>query len=208
MSDLDGSFAALLGRQPSDAERQQLYRVKEALGINNNDALWLVLMALEHYQTLYGQIPGRIEATAGATLEKIKATADITLSAAAESTKAALAQAVAAAAAQVARQTITKQMWQWITVGMVSAAAAVIAAGWTGYTVGRNVGAAVGYATARDEQAAGAWANSPDGRLAYRWAQTGELQRLARCEGATLTRERQQGRLACLAKQHSAWWLP
>ena len=34
MSDLDDSFAKLLGRQPSDAERQSLYRVRDALGLN------------------------------------------------------------------------------------------------------------------------------------------------------------------------------
>ena len=48
MSDLDDSFAKLLARQPTDAERQRLYQVRDALGLKNNDALWLVLMALEH----------------------------------------------------------------------------------------------------------------------------------------------------------------
>ena len=33
MSDPDDSFAKLLGRQPSDAERQSLYRVRDALGL-------------------------------------------------------------------------------------------------------------------------------------------------------------------------------
>ena len=47
MSDLDDSFAKLLGRQPSDAERQSLYRVRDALGLKNNDALWLVLMKMK-----------------------------------------------------------------------------------------------------------------------------------------------------------------
>ena len=64
MSNLDDSFTKLLGRQPSDAERQRLYRVRDALGLKNNDALWLVLMALEHYEQLYAGIPERIEAAA------------------------------------------------------------------------------------------------------------------------------------------------
>ena len=38
-SSLDDSFAKLLGRQPSDAERQQLYRVRDALELKNNDAV-------------------------------------------------------------------------------------------------------------------------------------------------------------------------
>jgi len=60
MSDLDDSFAKLLGRQPSDKERQELYRVRDALGMKNNDALWLVLMALQHYEGLYASIPASI----------------------------------------------------------------------------------------------------------------------------------------------------
>ena len=64
MSELEESFAKLLGRQPSDTERQKLYRVRDALGLKNNDALWLLIMVLEHYQNLYESIPERIEAAA------------------------------------------------------------------------------------------------------------------------------------------------
>ena len=64
MSELEESFAKLLGRQPSDAERQHLYRVRDALGLKNNDALWLLIMVLEHYQNLYESIPERIEEAA------------------------------------------------------------------------------------------------------------------------------------------------
>jgi hypothetical protein len=64
MSNLDDSFTKLLGRQPSDAERQRLYQVRDALGLRNNDALWLVLIALQHYEQLYAGIPDRIEAAA------------------------------------------------------------------------------------------------------------------------------------------------
>lgn len=60
MSELEDSFTKLLGRQPSDKERQELYRVRDALGIKNNDALWLVLMALQHYEGLYASIPASI----------------------------------------------------------------------------------------------------------------------------------------------------
>ena len=64
MSELDDSFAKLLGRQPTDADRQRLYRVRDALGLKNNDALWLVLMALQHYESLYADIPDSIKQSA------------------------------------------------------------------------------------------------------------------------------------------------
>lgn len=41
-------FAALLGRAPTDAEKLELVRVKEALDLDNNDALWLLIMGLDH----------------------------------------------------------------------------------------------------------------------------------------------------------------
>jgi len=66
MSDLETSYAKLLGRQPTDSERQTLYRIKDALNLPNNDALWLVLMALQYYETLYAGIPGRISEAAQA----------------------------------------------------------------------------------------------------------------------------------------------
>jgi hypothetical protein len=53
MLDLDATFEKLLGRPPSEKAVLSVYRVKNALNIRDNDALWLVLMALEFYDTLY-----------------------------------------------------------------------------------------------------------------------------------------------------------
>jgi hypothetical protein len=64
MSDLEDIFTKLLGRQPSDADRQALYRVRDALGIKNNDALWLVIMALQSYDERYKAIPQAISKAA------------------------------------------------------------------------------------------------------------------------------------------------
>jgi len=47
------AFEKLLGRQSTPAEREQLFRVKEALGLRENDALWLILFALQYYESLY-----------------------------------------------------------------------------------------------------------------------------------------------------------
>lgn len=187
MNELDDSFAKLLGRQPGDAERQSLYRVRDALGLKNNDALWLVLMALQHYQGQYEKFPQAIAQAAKDTLVNFKVTADATVKASAEAAKADLAQAVASAAREVAHHTSAKQMWQWA--GGCIAVAFLCAGlfGWymhsSGERSGYNSGYRAGYAKAKDEQAAAAWADTPEGRLAYRFAQSGELQRLARCQG-------------------------
>ncbi len=187
MSDLDDSFAKLLGRQPSDAERQSLYRVRDALGLKNNDALWLVLMALQHYQGQYEKFPQAIAQAAKDTLVNFKVTADATVKASAEAAKADLAQAVAAAAQEVAHNTSAKQMWQWAAGCIAVAFLCFGLFGWhmhsEGSTSGYSLGYGTGYNEAKDEKAAAAWANTPEGRTAYRFAQSGELQRLARCSG-------------------------
>ena len=193
MSDLDDSFAKLLGRQPSDTERQSLYRVRDALGLKNNDALWLVLMALEHYQGQYEKFPQAIAQAAKDTLVNFKATADATVKASAEAAKADLAEAVAAAARDVAQNTSRKQMWQWAAGCLAAAFLCFGSFGWfmhsTGSSSGYSLGYGTGYNEAKDEKAAAAWANTPEGKLAYRFAQTGNLNDLATCNGMGWRRE-------------------
>jgi hypothetical protein len=186
MSDLDDSFAKLLGRQPSDTERQNLYRVRDALGLKNNDAIWLVLMALQHYQTKYEEYPEKIAQAADKTLTNLKQTADATMKASAEQTKADLAKAVAEVAKKVADSTAHKQRAQWITLSVLIVTALMSGIFYyvhdTAYRAGYNNGYGTGYNEAKDEKAAAAWANTPAGQLAYRFAQTGSLNSLAKCD--------------------------
>jgi len=185
MSELDDSFAKLLGRQPSDAERQQLYTVRDALGLKNNDALWLVLMALQHYQDQYERFPKAIALAARETLASFKETADTMILASAEATKADLAKAVVKTAQDVANYTAQKQMWQWAAGCLAVAFLAFGLFGWylhsKAYDAGYNSGYGVGYAEAKDEKAAAAWANTPEGKAAYRLAQAGSIGSLIHC---------------------------
>ena len=185
--DLDDSFKKLLGRQPNDTDRQDLYRVRDALGLKNNDAIWLVLMALQHYQGQYEEFPQKIATAAKDTLDKFKETADATVKASVESAKADLAKAVAASAKEVAHHVAGKEKLQWLAGSIAAASIAFGAFGWYMHSSGKNsgyqAGYGAGYSEAKDEKAAAAWANTPEGRTAYRCAQSGELQRLARCSG-------------------------
>lgn len=185
MSELDDSFTKLLGRQPSDAERQQLYTVRDALGLKNNDALWLVLMALQHYQDQYERFPNAIALAAQETLARFKETADTLILASAEATKADLAKAVVKTAQEVANFTAQKQMWQWAAGCLAVAFLAFGGFGWylhsTAYEAGYHSGYGVGYTEAKDEKAAAAWANTPEGKAAYRLAQTGSISALIHC---------------------------
>jgi len=187
MSDLDDSFEKLLGRQPSDAERSNLYRVRDALGLKNNDALWLVLMALQTHQTQYEKIPQEIARAAKEAVAACKTTSDATVKASVESAKASMSNAVAEIAQKVAQRTAQTKKLQWVAISIATAAVALAGvffyAHRQAYSDGYYVGFAAAYKQSRDEKAAVAWANTPEGKLAYKFAETGELQRVARCNG-------------------------
>lgn len=72
---LEQSFARLLGRQPTERERDRLRRIKEELGIADNDALWSVLLALNYHTALYEAMPARIEQTAEHAVRTLQRTA-------------------------------------------------------------------------------------------------------------------------------------
>ena len=46
--DFGARVRQLLGREPSGPELAEFVRVRDALGLRDNDALWLVLLALQH----------------------------------------------------------------------------------------------------------------------------------------------------------------
>lgn len=181
MSELDDSFAKLLGRQPSDKERQDLYRVRDALGIKNNDALWLILMALQHYESLYASMPTAIAKATQKTLDDVQETADAAMQTAATQAKAGLAKAVSETAQKVASQTASRQMWQWVAICIAGAAISFGSFGWFMHHEGYKDGYANGDRIARQKIAAAAWATTSEGLSAYKMSQTGTLLEIETC---------------------------
>ncbi|MYM21473.1 protein mobE [Duganella sp. FT135W] len=186
MNELDDSFAKLLGRQPTDAERQQIYQIRDALGLKNNDALWLVLMVLQYHQTMYARFPDLIKQAAINTLREFQKTADATLVSTKESAKLELARAVSATARDVARLTAAKHAAIWISACALSCCITFGAFGWyiheNAYAAGFAKGYGNAYLTVKDEKAAAAWANTPQGKAAYRLAQAGSIDSLIKCD--------------------------
>jgi hypothetical protein len=102
--DVDEAFGKVLGRQPSETERERLYRVRDTLGLRDNDAFWYIVMILEHYDALYRDYPRQLaEQTSGTIVAAREAFA---AAAAAESAKAQtmLAQKVAETSVTIARK--------------------------------------------------------------------------------------------------------
>ena len=90
MGDLDDSFSQLLGHQPSDSDKQDLYRVRDALKLKSTDAVWMLLMALQHYKALYEEIPARIAAAVRDVTKGARAMAEAEAKAAQEEAEAEL----------------------------------------------------------------------------------------------------------------------
>ncbi|WP_298702105.1 DUF6753 family protein [uncultured Variovorax sp.] len=171
----------LRGRELTDEEAGRLLHMQNLLGIDTNDALWVVMVALEHYQQLYEAMPRRIAAAGEMAVKQVKETADAVAAAAAASAQDDLSRELARSVKEVASQTARKQQWQWVAAGLTVAAVSTASAGWMGFARGHEAGLALGYQEARNESAAAAWGATPDGRLAYRMANVGSLQQVARC---------------------------
>jgi hypothetical protein len=180
-------FKRLNGREATAEDVLKFERLTTALETTPGDAMLAVLVALDHYETLYGTIPAKITATATDTLSSFKQSADAQAAASIAEAKANLAKAVSEVAVKVAQNTSAKQMWQWASACIATAFLCLSLFGWymhsSGKDSGYQAGYGAGYMEAKDEKAAAAWANTPEGRLAYRFAQTGELPQLARCNG-------------------------
>ena len=130
------NFERLLGRAATERERDQLRRVQAELGLRENDALWLVIFALQYYEGLYRQFPKAIAAEAQRVLIETRLTAEATIRAGAESAKADLAKAIATTARDVARDVARRQMIQWLVVGMLIGAGLLC----VGVYIGAHIG--------------------------------------------------------------------
>jgi hypothetical protein len=54
-------YKDLLGREPTDVELNRLLAIREKLGIRQNDAFFLLIIAMEYYRSWYISIPSKIE---------------------------------------------------------------------------------------------------------------------------------------------------
>lgn len=114
-------FARLLGRQPDEAEQVKLFRIKDSLGLDENDEVWTFVLALQHYEFLYEQHPAQIESAVKASIAELQAAAQKVVQAEVSRTRGLLERAVAAAATSVAKaqaETARRLSWWWAGAGL------------------------------------------------------------------------------------------
>jgi hypothetical protein len=193
VSDPEESFEKLLGRQLTDGERQRLYRARDALNIKPTDAVWTLLMVLEHYQTMYEEIPRQIAEAARNATETVRLTAEAQAKVAREETKKGLMKAVTEAVRATARQHACTEHFKWVSAAVSIVSIMFLAVGWGENRRGQAQGLAAGESRAKAECAyatkLSSWAATPDGALAYELAKLGSLHDLVSCAGRGLDRK-------------------
>lgn len=175
------AFEAAWQRRATPEEADRLHRVQTVLGVKDNDAILVLMVALEHYQGLYSAMPARIEAAAKAAVGETKETTEKIAATAAQLAHGDLVEQLGKAVNQVASDAAKKQQWKALGAGIAAAAISLLVTGWVCFDAGREAGYGAAIKVARNETAAAAWANTPEGQLAYRLALAGSLQQVARC---------------------------
>lgn len=118
--------------QPTDSDRQALFRARDAFNIKNNAALWLLIAILGHYETLYGKFPALIAEAAASVTGNVRAAAETELRAASARARSELAQSVAKAARDIADRAATTKRSQWIATSLIlTASMFIVVGGWT-----------------------------------------------------------------------------
>ncbi|CFK96854.1 hypothetical protein [Burkholderia pseudomallei] len=175
------AFEAAWQRRATPEEADRLHRVQTVLGVNDNDAILVLMVALEHYQGLYSSMPARIEEAARAAVGEAKETAQRVANTAAQLAHSDLVEQLGEAVNKVATESARKQQWKALAIGIGAAAISLLVTGWVCFDAGREAGYGAAIKVARNETAAAAWANTQEGQLGYRLALVGSLQQVARC---------------------------
>jgi hypothetical protein len=193
VADLENAFTQLLDRQPTDEERQRLYRARDALNIKPTDAVWTLLMVFEHYQTLYQQMPQQIAQAARNAIETVRATAEAQAKAAREETKKGLMKAVTEAVRATAKQQARAEHFKWVSAAVSIVSIVLLAVGWGANRRGQARGLAAGESRAKAECAyattLSSWALTPEGTRAFDLERIGSLHDLVSCSGRGLERK-------------------
>jgi hypothetical protein len=187
VGDLESNWARLLGHQPSDKDKQNLYRVRDVMNLQPTDAVWQLLIAFQYYEKLYEEFPARIAAAAGKVTEGVRAAAEAEAKAAHAETRRALTEAVRQAAVKSAQRAAGAAILKWVSATGAVICVSLLLVGVIAFSSGHDKGKAVGDNGAKKEcaalVAASSWANTPDGQLAFSLAKVGGLGDVGRCSG-------------------------
>jgi hypothetical protein len=135
---VEDAFTKLVGRQASELERERLYRLRDALGLHENDAFWSIVMALEYYDSFFRQYPAELAEQTARCIENARNAFAAAADKEAAHMQRMLSQKVAETSVEIARKLAERP------VGLhrvTTALAAVVAFGALCVSAGYNLGA-------------------------------------------------------------------
>jgi hypothetical protein len=199
MKDLNSAFQTLTGKAATDKQLQDLYRVKETLGIRDHDALWEVMIALQYHLHLYKEVPKNIQNRSDEITQRLEDTstrvcndfeqacltgARETLTLIQKRTKEYEAQSqenITAGARKavlgVARDVSTKEKSKWITIAATTCGIASLALVGLGFWLG----SIKGYDNAANDKVKYHWSSTKAGQEAFQLYKAGSIHALATC---------------------------
>jgi hypothetical protein len=101
---IEEAFTKVVGRQASERERERLYRLREALGLRDNDAFWSIVMALDHYDSFFRQYPAQLAEQTGRCIESARAAFAVAAESEAAHVQRVLSEKVAETSVEIARK--------------------------------------------------------------------------------------------------------
>lgn len=122
----------LLARELTPEERDRFSRIQDILGIANNDALWDVIITLEHHRVYYEDIPQKLSQTVERMRQDIREMAGHEAAIAQNK----LAQAVVEQARKLSTRINLIGMISWGTLILVASILAGATLMWAGYSIG------------------------------------------------------------------------
>jgi hypothetical protein len=135
---IDEAFTRVVGRPASEEQRDRLHRLREALGLRDNDAFWSIVMALEYYDSFFRQYPAQLAEETRRSIENARNAFAAAADREAAHMQRMLSEKVAETSVKIARKLAEKP------VGLhrvTTALAAVVAFGALCVSAGYNLGA-------------------------------------------------------------------
>jgi hypothetical protein len=184
----EAAFRRIVGRLPDEAARARFDAIRSELRLRDDDALWALFVALEHYYSLYERFPPMIRAAAGELLVDYKTETDRVLDAAeqrlwnagreqanaallevtragaeaAEAAEARLERAIRQAARRIALEAGLAARWPWVFGGAVGMALVLLLTGAVALGFGRQQGYHQGFVEGQRAAVAAAPGRPPD----------------------------------------------
>ena len=135
---IDEAFARVVGRAASEEQRDRLHRLRETLGLRDNDAFWSIVIALEYYDSFFRQYPEQLAEETRRCIEDARSAFAVAAEKETAHVERVLSERVAATSVEIARKLAAKP------VGLhrvTTALAAAVAFGALCVSAGYNLGA-------------------------------------------------------------------